>query len=187
MSESKVLVLENKNFPYFWAERIAYSKPAVSHFLFNFLSYIIHPLFLSLQNKTPRLVALICKGVPFGRSVYAFPFVDKGNWSWLHHVLHTRSCRFSCGFLASCSCSNLDLWRYHDKLFECGGLDLAYANSPFVTPPYRLDWPPHRRNQLMMRAVLQSVVFWSSYESASLVYSTLLHDSLFPTDFPFII
>lgn len=70
---------------------------------------------------------------------------------------------------------------------NAGGLDLAYANSPFVTPPYRLDWPPHRTNQLMMRAVLQSVVFWSSYESASLVYSTLLHDSLFPTDFPFII
>lgn len=69
---------------------------------------------------------------------------------------------------------------------NAGGLDLAYANSPFVTPPHRLDWPPSR-NQLMMRAVLQSVVFWSSYESASLVYSALLHDSLFPAGFLFII
>lgn len=25
---------------------------------------------------------------------------------------------------------------------NAGGLDLAYANSPFVNPPYGADWPP---------------------------------------------
>lgn len=39
----------------------------------------------------------------------------------------------------------------------------------------------------MMRAFLQSVVFGSSFESATLVYKTLLYDPLFRIDFPFII
>ncbi len=113
----------------------------LSHFLFNFLSYIIHPLFLSLQNKTPRLVPLICKGIPFGRSVYALPFVDEGT-SLASIMFSTRALAalavaFSPLALAATLISDDTMINY----LNAGGLDLAYANSPFVTPPYSIGLP----------------------------------------------
>lgn len=53
-------------------------------------------------------------------------------------VLAALAVAFSPLALAATLISDVTMTNY----LNAGGLELAYANSPFVAPPYRTDWSP---------------------------------------------